>query len=92
MSDFGELGALLGKLYGIWIVADVIVLVISTIFVWATGSLADLIGSLAISAALGVIPFPFDLLAIWEVAPLSIVFQIAVFFVLVVIARNSLSS
>jgi hypothetical protein len=91
MPDIEDIIALLAKLYALWIAADFIVFGISLIIVLATGSLADLIVSLLISAALGTIPFPFNILAIWSVDPLSVVAQIVVFFVLVVIFRDSLS-
>lgn len=86
MPDIEDIPALLVKLYGIWIIADVIVFGISTIIVWATGSLADLMSSLLLGAVCGMIPFPFNFLAIWTVDPLSIFAQIMVFLVLAAIS------
>jgi hypothetical protein len=79
------------KLYGIWLLADFIVLGVSSVIIWATGSLVDLMASLLVSAAFGAIPFPFNILAVWYVDPLSIIAQIILFIVLIVILQHASS-
>jgi hypothetical protein len=56
---------------------------ISTLCVWLTGNFVDLISALVVSLALGAIPFPINILAIWQIDPLSIIFQTIVFFAIV---------
>jgi hypothetical protein len=91
VPDIEDITSILAKLYALWLLADIIVFLISLIIVWATGSLVDLIASLLMSAALGAIPFPFNILAIWYVDPLSIVAQIVVFVILVAVFQYNSS-
>jgi hypothetical protein len=90
MDNLNDLKTTLLKLYGLWLLSDFIVWGISTLYVWITGSLVDLISELLVSLALGAIPFPFNILAIWQIDPLSIIFQTTVFFVIVIflVLRN----
>jgi hypothetical protein len=85
MDDFDDLKKTLIKLYALWVLADLIVWGFSLFYVWLTGSLADILSELLVSLALGLIPLPFNILAIWQIDPLSIVFQTVTFFGIVVL-------
>jgi len=80
MNDLDDLKKTLIKLYALWVLADFIVWVFSLLYVWLTGSFADVLSELLVSLALGLIPFPFNILAIWQIDPLSMLFQTLVFF------------
>jgi hypothetical protein len=80
MNDFNDLKKTLIKLYGIWVLADLIVWGFSLLYIWLTGSLADILSELFVSLALGLIPFPFNILAVWQVDSLSVIFQTVIFF------------
>lgn len=80
MNDFNDLKKTLIKLYGIWVLADLIVWGFSLLYVWLTGSLVDILSELFVSLALGLIPFPFNILAVWQVDSLSVIFQTVIFF------------
>jgi len=82
MNDFNDLKKTLVKLYGIWVLADFITWGLSSLYVWLTRSLVDLLSALFISWAFGLIPFPFNILAVWQIDPLSIILQTVVFFVI----------
>lgn len=83
---FGELleaiGSFLAKLYPPWIIADVIMGVVSLLYVAVTGGLAGLLGEVAMNAAIGAIPFPFNLLAVFYISPFYLILQIILFVVL----------
>lgn len=80
---------LLAKLYLPWIVADFIMGGLSLLYVAVTGGLAGLIGEVAINAAAGAIPFPFNLLAIFYISPVYLILQIIIFaIIMVVFARR----
>ena len=72
-------GSLVAKLYLPWIVADFIIGGLSLLYVALTGGLAGLLGEVAINAAIGAIPFPFNLLAIFYISPVYLILQIIVF-------------
>jgi len=82
MNGFSDLKRTLVKLYGMWVLADFIVWGLSLLYVWLTGNLVDLISALFVSLAFGFIPFPFNILAVWQIDPLSIILQTVVFFVM----------
>lgn len=73
------LGSLIAKLYLPWIMADFIMGGISLLYVAVTGGLAGLLGEVATNAAIGAIPFPFNLLAIFYISPVYLILQIIVF-------------
>ncbi len=80
MNDFDDLKKTLIKLYALWVLADFITWGLTLLYVWLTESLVDILSELFVSLALGLIPFPFNILAIWQIDPLSIIFQTVVFF------------
>jgi hypothetical protein len=82
MDNIDDIKKTLLRLYGIWVLADFVLWGLSLLYVWATGSLVDLLSALFISLAFGLIPFPFNILAIWQIDPLSIVLQTVIFFLI----------
>jgi type IV secretory pathway TraG/TraD family ATPase VirD4 len=80
MNGFNDLKKTLVKLYGIWVLADFIMWGLSLLYVWLTGNLVDVLSALFISLTFGLIPFPFNILALWQIDPLSIILQTVVFF------------
>jgi hypothetical protein len=80
MNDFNDLKRTLIKLYAIWVLADFTAWGLTLLYVWLTGSLVDILSELFVSLALGLIPFPFNILAVWQIDPLSIILQTVVFF------------
>jgi hypothetical protein len=82
MDNIDDIKKTLLRLYGIWVLADFVLWGLSLLYVWATGSLVDLLSALFISLAFGLIPFPFNILAIWQIDPLSIILQTVIFFLI----------
>jgi hypothetical protein len=80
MNNSDDLKKTLIRLYGIWVLADFITWGLTLLYVGLTGSLVDVLSELFVSLALGLIPFPFNILAIWQIDPLSMIFQTVVFF------------
>jgi hypothetical protein len=78
------ISGIIAKLYPAWIFADFIMGGLSLLYVAITGELAGLLGEVAINAAIGAIPFPFNLLAIFYISPVYLVLQIIVFAILFV--------
>lgn len=79
-----SIGGFVAKLYPAWLLADFIMGGLSLLYVALTGGFAGLLGEVAINAAVGAIPFPFNLLAIFYIAPVYIILQIIVFAILYV--------
>lgn len=75
-------GSFLAKLYPPWIIADVVMGVVSLLYVAVTGGLAGLLGEVAINAAIGAIPFPLNFLVVFYVSPIYLVLQIVLFIIL----------
>jgi hypothetical protein len=84
MDGTSDLKEKLVKLYGIWVLSDIILLILSLLYVSATGSLTNLLSALLIDWVFWLIPFPFDLLATWQIDPLSIIFQLLIFFAILI--------
>jgi hypothetical protein len=82
------IGSFLAKLYPAWILADLILGGLSLLFVAATGGLAELIGGVAINAAIGAIPFPFNLIAVFYIAPIYLMLQIILFVIIFIVLES----
>jgi hypothetical protein len=78
-------GSFLAKLYPPWLLADLILGGVSLLYVAATGGLADLITELALNAAIGAIPFPFNLIAVFYFTPVYLILQILLCVILLVV-------
>ena len=77
-----ELKSLLLKLYGIWLLADLIVTALSLLWVGRTGKLEDILVELIMNAVLGSIPFPFNLLVASQLNTISLILHLVFFFLL----------
>jgi len=78
----------LAKLYPPWILADLILGAISLLYVAATGGLAELISEVALNAAIGAIPFPFNFIAIFYITPVYLIIQIVLFVILLIVFES----
>ena len=71
------------RLYGYWLLSDLIVWIISLPYVLLTAGTSGIISELFVSLVLGAIPFPINIIVNWQINAYSVVFQTVVFFVLV---------
>jgi hypothetical protein len=67
-----------------WVIADLIVWGLTLLYILLTGGIIDTFTELLIGLVLGLIPFPFNLIVIWQIDPVSIILQSIIFIVLVV--------
>ena len=68
------LGDLVVEMYGRWIIAGLIVTGIFMLVALA-GGFTSFLTELVTDSALGMIPFPFDLIATWSLNPLPVILQ-----------------
>ncbi len=83
------IAGIIAKLYPAWILADLISSGISFLVVYATGGLAEILGEIAINSAIGVIPFPFNLLVFFYISPFYFILQLLLFIILLLLLRQS---
>lgn len=68
-----------------WILADVILGGASLLFVAVIGNLADFLTEVFMDVIIGAIPFQLNLLAIYYLTPLYLVFQFILFIILLAV-------
>lgn len=73
------------KLYGYWVLAGVILLCLSVLYVWLTGSFVEVFTELIISLVIESIIFPFNLIVAGVITPLQVVFHLIIFIFLIAI-------
>ena len=73
------------KLYGYWVISGFILLGLSLLWVWLTGSWVDVLTDLIISLVLESIIFPFNLLVTWVLNPLQLIAHIVIFVTLLLL-------
>jgi uncharacterized membrane protein len=74
---FGELMGLLAKLYGCWLMVDVIIFALSMLFSLLSGLESALVEAVT-NLIFGAIPFPFNLIIGWAFNPLVIIVQLVI--------------
>jgi hypothetical protein len=85
VDEIGKaVASFLVKFYFPWVLADVISWIVSLLFVLARGGLPSLITEAFMDLAIGAIPVPFNLLAIYCLSPLYLILQLVLFAVLFV--------
>ena len=77
MSDIVDtIVGFLGKVFGCWLIADTIVVVLSVLFGAVTGGLSGALEQAIIAWVFGLVPLPFNLLIGWYHDPLSVILQV----------------
>jgi len=71
------------RLYGVWLLADFIVIMLSLLWVAITREIVDVLVELLMNAAIGSIPFPFNFIASWNINPIPGIIQAVLFFLLI---------
>ena len=72
------------KLYGLWVLAGLIVWATAMVYIWLAQGYIELMVALVTSAVFFMIPFPLDLYVSWELDRISLIGQVA-FFILFLI-------
>jgi hypothetical protein len=76
------LKTLLLKLYGVWLLADLIVTIFSLLWVASTGGFEDIFVELLMTGIIGSLPLPFNIIVSWSINPVPSIIQTMLFFIL----------
>jgi len=88
MSGIGEF---LGKLWFFWGIAGLIVTFISYLYIYLTTGLVNLAVAFFTDRIIGMLIFPFSIIAYWSIDPLSVIYQAIITIVMLVLTMTEKS-